>query len=222
MKRKVEIIDEKSETIQLTKLELIDKLQSDLVATLINYDLDDETILELIDFIPVDIFLKCYDPSESLVKKMLEIEYLSNDRLSDFSLTTISKFSSDFLESKLEFIDPDRLLLNYSTQDEEFFLKKNPKFFIENSNLQGPYFWRILSSNKLSKETILGNLDKLDWLLLTINNNFSDFTEEEFELVRPYLNILESNKNVIKIEESNKVLDQDIDELINKVLQKYN
>lgn len=221
MKRKVEIIPEKSEVIQLTKTDLIEKLEVDPIGTLSSYDLDDDTILELVDFIPVDTLLMCCDPSERLVKNLLSIDYLTDEKLSNLSLTSISKFSPEFLESKITFINFDRVLLNYSTSDDDFFLKNDPTPFIEKSNLHGNYFWRILSSNKLPKKTILENLDSFDWFLLTINNNFSDFTEEEYALIIPYLTKLEESKN---IEAVTPEVDphQDIDELINKVLQKYN
>jgi hypothetical protein len=220
MKRKVEIIAEKSESIQLTKLDLIQKLEMDPVGTLTSYDLDDDTLIELIDYIPVDTFLMCCNPSESLLKKLLEIEYLTDDSLSKLSLTTISKLSPEFLENKIEFINFDRIILNYSTQDDEFFLKNDPDKFIEKVNLHGPYFWRILSSNKLTKETILNNLEKWDWLLLILNNSFSDFTEEEFELIKPYLDSLEDSRNRLEenIDEDNHVFDQSyIEELINNI-----
>lgn len=193
MKTKIEIVEiEECEIkiIRLIKSDLIYKLKNDLIGTLTTYDLDDDIIIELIDFIPVDTFLMCYDPSENLIKKLLDLEYLTNDKLENLSLTALSKLSKEFMESKIEYFNFDRVILNYSTQDDEFFLRNDPNFFIEKTNLHGPYFWRILSSNKLPKNIILENLDKFDWLLLTINNSFSDFTEEEFESIKIYLSEL--------------------------------
>lgn len=187
MKKKIEIVSEHNTVVQITKSELISKLEKDPIGTLTSYDLDDDTLFDIIEFVPVDIFYQTIDPSEELIERLIEIDYIKNEDLHKLSLTSISKMSQEFLKTKIEFLNFDRIILNFSSSDDEYFTKNDPQPYIEMSNLHGPYFWRILSSNKLPKNVILNNKDSFDWLLLGLNNNFSDFSEEEFSIIKPYL-----------------------------------
>ena len=137
-----------------------------------NYQLDEDTILELEDLLDKVVLKQGLHFSENFLEKALEIDYFSTNDLKDLSMTTYSNLSNTFLEKHKEDLNWTKLLIYVSTQTDSF---NDYVEIIEENNL-----WEIISANNLPISFIRDYKDKLNWNLLSVIKEFTDEEELEF------------------------------------------
>ena len=117
----IEIVEEKSEEVKLTKDEIF-KIISQFGAYYFikTYKVPEYFILEYNEYFDKDIIIECCTLSEDFIEKSIDIGYLTLDDVKDLNLSTCANFSDKFIFRYKEHINWDRMILYLSTQSDSF------------------------------------------------------------------------------------------------------
>lgn len=177
-----------------------------------NYELTEETILECTDLLDKEVLIQGLNLSEEFITKAIEIEYLNIEDIYEFSMTTYSNLSDEFISKYKDNINWDRMILYISTQSDTF--DKHTKV-IEDKDL-----WSVISANDLSIDFIRQWKDKLDWSYLSMVKCFTDEEKEEFTdyiLTPVQKEISEEFINTDDLKFSDKMSDEELENLIDEI-----
>jgi hypothetical protein len=207
----------------MNKIEIDEKLDRGWVVELMangyntydivtNYELTEDTILECTDLLDKEVLIQGLNFSEEFVTKAIEVEYLDIEDIYEFSMTTYSNLSDDFIAKYKDNINWNRMILYISTQSDSF---DNHTKVIEDKNL-----WSVISVNDLSIDFIRQWKDKLDWSYLSMVKCFTDEEKLEFSdyIMTPVQKeISEEFINTDDLKFSDKMSEEELEELIYEI-----
>ena len=181
-----------------------------------NYELTEDTILECTDLLDKEVLIQGLNFSEEFVTKAIEVEYLDIEDIYEFSMTTYSNLSDDFIAKYKDNINWNRMILYISTQSDSF---DNHTKVIEDKNL-----WSIISANDLSIDFIRQWKDKLDWSYLSMVKCFTDDEKLEFAdyILTPIQQELPGDLiDIDSLKVTDKMSEEELEKLIEEVSKHF-
>ena len=177
-----------------------------------NYELTEDTILDCTDILDKEVLIQGLNFSEEFIIKAIEVEYLNIEDIYEFSMTTYSNLSDEFITKYKENINWDRMILYISTQSDTF--DKHTKV-IEDKDL-----WSVISANDLSIDFIRQWKDKLDWSYLSMVKCFTNEEKEEFTdyILTPVQKEMPGDLiNTDDLKFTDKMYDEELENLIDEI-----
>ena len=177
-----------------------------------NYELTEDTILDCTDILDKEVLIQGLNFSEEFITKAIEVEYLNIEDIYEFSMTTYSNLSDEFITKYKENINWDRMILYISTQSDTF--DKHTKV-IEDKDL-----WSVISANDLSIDFIRQWKDKLDWSYLSMVKCFTNEEKEEFTdyILTPVQKEMPGDLiNTDDLKFTDKMSDEELENLIDEI-----
>ena len=193
---------------EIDKLTLLSLLAEELDTydILINYKINEDTLLECLEYLDKEVLIQGYDFSENFINKAICDSYFTIDDIKDFTMSTYINLSDEFILKYKNNINWHRMISYISTQSDSFDQYVN---ILDENNL-----WYIISANDLPIDFIRKWKDKLDWKFLSMVKEFSDDEKEEFS---DYIILPEHNNLLIQDNLINKINDSELEELIEKI-----
>jgi len=180
MKEDIEITEENTSALRLTKRYLLDLIKSNgLISAVQKFNIPESFIKDNLDEINKDQFIQLlsyggYVLSEDFLIKLLEKEYLVEANIKDLSMSIYANLSQDFVKKYHDHINWKKMMTYLLSCDKIEDLGAF-KEVIEKYKM-----WSLISATPMSIEFIRENKDELDWTFVKIMNDFTDEELEEF------------------------------------------